>query len=145
LNTKRPRQMTLEINVLVWNRHKNVAGLNRLIRSQPSPLDNWVSNGNTYINKYLKQTFTDSLPLKKTTYYHKTNKCYHKHGQNNSESSVRLCLSMMCNQCLSPLKMRVRTQFMTRWQGVLDTTLCDSISLLNMYINALEKNQVLPM
>jgi hypothetical protein len=34
--------MTLEIQVLAWDRHKNVAGLNRLMGSQPSPLDNWI-------------------------------------------------------------------------------------------------------
>jgi len=33
------------------NRHKNVAGLNGLMESQPSPLYNWISNGKTYINK----------------------------------------------------------------------------------------------
>ena len=41
--------MTLEIQVLAWDRHKNVAGLNRLKGSQPSsPVDNWITN-NTYI------------------------------------------------------------------------------------------------
>jgi hypothetical protein len=45
------QHMTLEIHVLAWDRHKNVAGLNRLMGSQPSPLDNWISNGNTYISK----------------------------------------------------------------------------------------------
>ena len=40
--------MTLEIQVLTWYRHKNVAGLNQLIGSKPSPLENWISNGNTY-------------------------------------------------------------------------------------------------
>jgi hypothetical protein len=43
--------MTLEIQVLAWGRHKNVVGLNWLMGSQPSPLDNWILNGNTYINK----------------------------------------------------------------------------------------------
>ena len=43
--------MTLEIQVLYWDRHKNVALLNRLLWFQPFPLDNGVSNGNTYINK----------------------------------------------------------------------------------------------
>jgi len=41
--------MTLEIDqVLAWERHKNVVALNRLMESQPFPLDNWISNGNTY-------------------------------------------------------------------------------------------------
>ena len=37
----------LEIQVLAWDRHKNVAGLNRLIIIPPT-LDNWISYGNTY-------------------------------------------------------------------------------------------------
>jgi hypothetical protein len=36
--------MILEIKVLGWNRHKDVAGLNRLMASNPSHLDNWISN-----------------------------------------------------------------------------------------------------
>ena len=38
IQTKRPRHtcITLEIHVLLWDRHKNVAGLNRLLGS-PSP------------------------------------------------------------------------------------------------------------
>ena len=47
----RPQYVTLEILVLAWDRHKNVAELNRLIWSQLSPLDNWTSSGNTYLNK----------------------------------------------------------------------------------------------
>ena len=39
--------MTLEIQVLVWDRHKTVAGLNPLMGFQTSPLDNWIFNGNT--------------------------------------------------------------------------------------------------
>jgi hypothetical protein len=62
--------MTLEIQVLAWDRHKNVAGLNWLIESQPFPLDSWIFNGNTYINKQYK-ICTDLLPLDKTKYYHK--------------------------------------------------------------------------
>ena len=38
--------MMLEIQVLVWDRLKEVAGLNWLMGYQPSPLDNWISNGN---------------------------------------------------------------------------------------------------
>lgn len=40
----------LEIYFLAWNGHKNEAGLNHLVGSQPSNLDNWLSNGN-YNNK----------------------------------------------------------------------------------------------
>ena len=43
--------MMLEIPVLAWDSHKNVAGLNQLIGSQPSLLDNWISSGNISINK----------------------------------------------------------------------------------------------
>ena len=31
----------LEIQILAWDRHTNVAGVNRLMGSNPSPLDNW--------------------------------------------------------------------------------------------------------
>jgi len=50
---KRPCHMMLEIQVLVWDRHKNVAGLNRLLGSQPSPFDasNSISSGNTDVYK----------------------------------------------------------------------------------------------
>ena len=43
---------------------QNVAGLSKLIGSQPSPIDNWISNGTTYINKppqirfHLKRVYT---------------------------------------------------------------------------------------
>jgi len=47
LNNKKPRHMTLEIHVLAQDRHKYVAGLNRLMESQHSPFDNWISNDNT--------------------------------------------------------------------------------------------------
>jgi hypothetical protein len=43
--------MTLEIQVLAWNRHTYGAGLNMLMGFQQTPLDNLISNGNTYINK----------------------------------------------------------------------------------------------
>jgi hypothetical protein len=36
--------MALEYYDLAWDRHKNVAGLNWLMGSQPSLLDNWISN-----------------------------------------------------------------------------------------------------
>jgi hypothetical protein len=35
--------MALEIQALACDRHKNVVGLNQLMGSQPSPLDNWIS------------------------------------------------------------------------------------------------------
>jgi hypothetical protein len=34
---KRPRHMTLEIQVLAWDWHKNVSVLNLLMGTQPSP------------------------------------------------------------------------------------------------------------
>jgi hypothetical protein len=48
---ERPRNEKLEIQVLVWDRCKNVAGIKELMGSQPSPLDNWNTNSNTYVNK----------------------------------------------------------------------------------------------
>ena len=59
-----------EIQILAWDRHKNVAGLNQFMGSLPSRLGNWISNDNTCF-KQLMKTCTDSLPLKKTTDYHK--------------------------------------------------------------------------
>ena len=38
-----------EIQVLAWDRHKNVVGLNRLMGSKPFPLDNCSSSDNAYI------------------------------------------------------------------------------------------------
>jgi hypothetical protein len=49
--------MTLGTQVLAWDRRKNVVELNPLVGSQPPPLDNWISNGNTYINKDNKPAF----------------------------------------------------------------------------------------
>ena len=46
--------MALEIQVLALYSHKTVVGLNQLMGSQPSPLTNWISNGDTYINKRYK-------------------------------------------------------------------------------------------
>jgi hypothetical protein len=48
----------LEIQVLTWDRYRNVAGLNRLMEYQPSLLENWISNSNIYIlniEKYKKK------------------------------------------------------------------------------------------
>jgi hypothetical protein len=53
-NIKRPR--LLEIQALAWDRHNKVAGLNRLMESQPSPLDNWMDLQRQY--RY-KQARTD--------------------------------------------------------------------------------------
>jgi len=50
-NMTTTRHMTLEIQVLDWDGHTIVAVLNLLMGSQLSPLDSWISNGNTYINK----------------------------------------------------------------------------------------------
>jgi hypothetical protein len=36
--------MTLEIQVLAWDRYKQCDGLDRLMASKPSSLDNWISN-----------------------------------------------------------------------------------------------------
>jgi hypothetical protein len=47
--------MTLEIQVLAWDRHIDVVMLNRLIRSQPSPLDSCISITILYIYKKEKK------------------------------------------------------------------------------------------
>ena len=44
--------MTLEIQVLAWDRHKNVEGLNWLMGSQSSPLDNCVYPAMSEYPKY---------------------------------------------------------------------------------------------
>jgi len=36
--------MAWEIQIVAWDRHKNVPGLNRLMESHSSPSDNWISN-----------------------------------------------------------------------------------------------------
>jgi len=46
--------MSMEIKVLGLDRHKNVAGLNQLMGSQSSPVDNWISTSITDINKKQK-------------------------------------------------------------------------------------------
>ena len=51
LNTKKTTTYDVrnpERQGLAWDRHKNVAGLNWLMGSKHSTLDNWISNG-TYI------------------------------------------------------------------------------------------------
>ena len=46
-----PRHTKFEIQVLTWDKHKNVAGLNRLMRFLLSSLNKWISNSNTHMNK----------------------------------------------------------------------------------------------
>jgi len=50
LTQKKKQHMTLEIQILAWDRYKHVTGLNRLM----GPL--LISNDNTYIKKRLKKT-----------------------------------------------------------------------------------------
>jgi hypothetical protein len=50
ITLKWPRHMTLQIRVLVWYRHTHLVEINQLTGSQPSHLNNWISNGNSYIN-----------------------------------------------------------------------------------------------
>ena len=45
--------MTLEIQVLACDRHKNVMGLNRLMGFHPSPFDNWISDNHRDISAFL--------------------------------------------------------------------------------------------
>jgi hypothetical protein len=53
MNIKMTMTYILEIQVLTWDRHKNVAGLSQFMESIPSPLDNWDCNGTNaaYLNK----------------------------------------------------------------------------------------------
>jgi hypothetical protein len=44
LNTKKIPSYDARNPGLAWDRHKNITGLNRLMRSQSSLLDNWISN-----------------------------------------------------------------------------------------------------
>jgi hypothetical protein len=60
----------LEIQVLIGDGHSNVAGLHRLMGSQPSPLDNWISNGNIQ-SCIWGQILQKWLPLKTITHHHK--------------------------------------------------------------------------
>ena len=62
--------MVLKIHVLAWDIHKNVAGfpcpglghtqkcgcVNWVMELPPSPLDSWISNGNTDTNKRKKDS-----------------------------------------------------------------------------------------
>jgi hypothetical protein len=57
---KRSQHMRIEIQMMTWNRHKNMAELNWLMGFQ------------------LFLIFTDSLPIKNSIHYHK-NKIQHKH------------------------------------------------------------------
>jgi hypothetical protein len=59
----REAENVLEIQVLGLDRHKNMVGLNWLMGSQHSPLDNWISNGNTCKHNKRKKNCTDSLPI----------------------------------------------------------------------------------
>jgi len=55
---KRPRHMALGMQIMSWDKHSIVAGLNRLIGSQPSSLDNCISDGK---NKTMKQILHRSV------------------------------------------------------------------------------------
>ena len=43
--------MMFENPVEAWDRHKDVVGLNWLMGFQPSSLDPWISNDNSYKNE----------------------------------------------------------------------------------------------
>jgi len=47
--------MTLDMQFLAWDRHKHVAELDHIMGLQSSPLNNWIPNGFTDINKLLKK------------------------------------------------------------------------------------------
>ena len=68
---EKKKTTTLEIQVLVWDRLKHVAGINWLIGSQSSPLDNWITISYAYTNvKNLAQIRIHSQ-RPHTNYYHK--------------------------------------------------------------------------
>ena len=55
----------LKIQVLAWDRHISVAELSRLMGSQPSLHDSYISNGNTYTmyKQMIKKTCTNALSV----------------------------------------------------------------------------------
>ena len=66
----------LEIQALSWESNKCVAELSQLMGSQPSPLDNWISNGNIQMIIKNLHRFTSAQKWSHTitkmiTYYHK--------------------------------------------------------------------------
>lgn len=62
--------MLIEIQMLAWDRHTNVAGLNRLMDSQSFNLSNWTDINHTDINKQTKNGHT-VLHSKQNIYHHK--------------------------------------------------------------------------
>ena len=54
LDIKRPQHLTFEIQVLLLDSHIHVARISRILGFRHHPLDNWISNDNTYINKQYK-------------------------------------------------------------------------------------------
>jgi hypothetical protein len=72
--------MTLEIQVLVLNRHENVAGLNRVMESQTSP----QNLQRQYIQKQMIKTPTQIHVNPKRPHTITTNERKRKHEQYNS-------------------------------------------------------------
>ena len=59
-------------DILAWDRHKNMAGLNQVMGSpNPPSLDDWVSKGNAINKKKTAQIRFHSKRLH--IYYHKMN------------------------------------------------------------------------
>ena len=69
LNTKRPWYMMLKIHVKVWDRHKTVARLNRLIGPLPSLL--LVLQGSNVLVNKRSENLHRFTSTQKTTYCHK--------------------------------------------------------------------------
>ena len=65
LNTKKARYMVLAIQILAWDIYNNIACVNLLVRSQPSPL---MIGAPTMIQIFT-QTSTHSCLHRKTTPY----------------------------------------------------------------------------
>ena len=77
--------------VEAWDRHKDVVGLNWLMGLQPSPLDPWISNDNSFKNER-KQKPAHILFYWKRPYTITKIKWQHKHGQ---YKYINMCVSFI--------------------------------------------------
>jgi hypothetical protein len=85
--------MALDMQLLAWDRHKNVVGINQLMGFQSYPLDNLISNSNRYKQQ---KPCTDSLKTpQKYVIVHMDSTivseiCHCTHGQYNSIRNMSL-------------------------------------------------------
>jgi hypothetical protein len=68
MNLKNPRYITLEIQVLAWDKHNNVAECKPVGQwdHNTPPLDNWMTNGKIEIKKTQNKTKKPPKTNKKT-------------------------------------------------------------------------------